>query len=139
MHYETPVQNFRRACQGLGLLSIEDFFLVHVHDVELVGAARKPSLSVRLALDSEVKPAAVAFRIRVGLQVQIEFARLHLDGQVEIAALEHRVERQLAGRSVWAGTTILVTVLQSTVIDWAARSVLVKATFDRLGLYGLGN
>ena len=73
------MDDFREAGQGLGLIPVKHLLLVHVEDVELVLGCGKAPLLVRLAPDLEVEPVAVALRVGVWPQVEVELTRLHLE------------------------------------------------------------
>ena len=65
LHDEAPIQDLRVAGEWTGLLPVKDLFLVHIHDVELVGAPWKLALGVRLTLYLEEEPALVALCVRI--------------------------------------------------------------------------
>ena len=69
---------FLDAGERFCIITIQNLLLVHIHDIELIRAAREASLVVRLPRDLEEEPVAVTFRIGIGFQVKVKFARLHL-------------------------------------------------------------
>ena len=61
-------------------MPIEDFLLVHVHYIELVGASGELAFFIGFSRDFEEKPTAVSFSVCVRLEIKIELFRLHLKG-----------------------------------------------------------
>ena len=92
---EALVVNLVEAGKGFRLLTIERLILVHIHNTELVFLLRKFAFGIGASLDFKEEPIAVASGVRIWADVEIELARLDLDGQVQVARLELSIENQV--------------------------------------------
>ena len=123
---------------GLEAVGVKVLLLAEVADVELHLASQVP------IVDLEVVPAGVSAGVGVAAQEEVELVSLHPYGHVEVAALELRIEVDVAGGEVHAVTLAVVAHPPNGLSDCTegrvvAGSITPKVLELLVQLHGVGS